>query len=97
MIRNFYKRGFNEVEIHKSWPWIWSKHYRIETIDHRFVKLNRFRNRLNFESLSRYCQGYVPLHVYMSALNWLMPERVGLKDKASGAYPVFHGLIQDYP
>jgi hypothetical protein len=46
------------------------------------MKLNRLRNRLNFRSLLGFCVRYTPLNLYMSALNWLMPKRVGRKETA---------------
>lgn len=61
---------------------------RIEILNHRFVKLNKFENRLNFRELKEYCIKLSPLHVYMSVLNWLFPERVCKKYKGKYAVPI---------
>jgi DNA primase catalytic subunit len=75
-------------EVHKDWPQLWNKHYRIRAQGDTFIKLNKHRSRLGFESLRRLCTEYAPRNVYMSALNWLMPERVGNKISSVGAYPI---------
>lgn len=84
-IRQFYLRGFkSQLE---GWPRIWNKQFKAETSEGRFIKLNAFRRRLNFRSLLGYCVERAPVHLYMSVLNWLMPERAGKKSGASRAYP----------
>ncbi len=87
-IRQFYLRGFKETAKLYEWPGIWRKQFKIRTREGHFMKLNKLRNRLNFRSLLGFCVRYTPLNLYMSALNWLMPERVGRKSRANGAYPV---------
>ncbi|MCX8183115.1 MAG: hypothetical protein N3F08_01655, partial [Crenarchaeota archaeon] len=70
-------------------PWsLGRKHIRIVTHDKRFIKLNTFRSRVNAKALWRMCAKYAPIHVYMSVLNYLFPERVGLKSRAKYAHPV---------
>jgi hypothetical protein len=77
-IKLFY-RNWEGKQVHRDWPWIWRKEYRIETVDGRFICLNRVKNRLNFRVLKELCVDYAHAHVYMSALNWVRAERVGLK------------------
>lgn len=64
------------------------KHVRLQTVNGRFVKLNKFESRLNSRELKNHCVKLSPLHVYMSVLNWLFPERVGRKTKANYAVPI---------
>lgn len=87
-ISNFYKNGFREAEELGNWPRLWNKQFRIKTRKGDFIKLNRFRNRLNFRTLRRLCRMYAPNHLYMTVLDWLMPERVGEKSRANRAYPI---------
>ena len=94
-IRQFYLRGFKETVKLDEWPGVWRKQFKIRTLEGRFIKLNRLRNRLNFRSLLGFCVRYTPLNLYMSALNWLMPERVGRKCKANGAFPVGGEYVVD--
>jgi hypothetical protein len=56
--------------------------------DGRFVKLNKFENRLTAKDLKFYCWKLAPIHVYFSVLNWLFPERVGKKWKARYCVPL---------
>jgi DNA primase catalytic subunit len=79
-IRRFYER--TPLQIPELWS-LSSKHFRIETPDRRFIKLNELENRLNQRELSIYCCQPTPLYIYFSVLNWLLPERVGKKYKAS--------------
>jgi len=79
-IRRFYEN--TPLQIPKVWG-LSRKHFRVETPEHRFVKLNELENRLNERELSSYCWKLTPLHVYFSVLNWLFPERIGKKYKAS--------------
>jgi len=94
-LRCFYRNGFEEAPIHGNWPRLWNKHFRIETLNGQFLKLNRFRDRLSFKALQRYCVKYAPAHLYMSVLNWLMPERVGEKPRARHAYPIGGEYVVD--
>ena len=87
-IRRFYLNGFQETEVLKGWPGLWRKSFRARFEGRQFLKLNRFRPRLGFRSLKRLCIHLAPLHLYMSVLDWLMPERVGEKEKANHAYPI---------
>jgi len=87
-VSNFYRNGFFENPMLGSWPRLWNKHFRIETRKGDFIKLNRFRPRLNFRVLRWLCRRYAPNHLYMSVLDWLMPERVAEKSRASRAYPI---------
>ena len=94
-IRRFYLQGFQKEEYLRDWPHLWRKHYRLRFDDRRFLKLNNLRPRLNFRSLIRYCIHFAPRHVYMSVLDYLMPERVGSKDKLNRAYPVGGEFVVD--
>ena len=85
-IRAFYGSG-HVFQVPSPWN-LSRKHFRIETLNRRFVKLNRFENRVNANELRKFCVRYAPCHVYMSALDWLFPERVGKKRKANRAVPV---------
>jgi len=64
------------------------KHFRIVVPNGKFVKLNKFRNRVSVEELRDFCLRYAPVHVYFSVLDWLFPERVGKKYKANRAVPL---------
>jgi DNA primase catalytic subunit len=84
-ISRFYSNSKLEV------PTMWNlsrKHFRVQTLDGRFIKLNKFRNRLNERELKDFCIKFSPLHVYFSVLNWLFPERVGKKYKGNYAVPL---------
>jgi hypothetical protein len=91
-VRAYYRNAVLHV------PRLWNisrKHVRIETLNHRFVKLNRFENRINTRELRGYCIKYAPLHVYFSVLDWLFPERVGRKYKARYAVPIGGEYVVD--
>jgi len=94
-IRQFYLQGFKETASIEDWPGVWRKQFKIRSHEGHFMKLNRLRNRLNFKSLLGFCVRYTPLNLYMSALNWLMPERVGRKGRANGAFPVGGEYVVD--
>ena len=64
---------------------------RLKTLDNKFVKLNKFENRINAKELRDYCVHISPVHVYFSVLNWLFPERVGKKYKGNCAVPIGNG------
>ncbi len=50
-IRAFYRKMMFRGKI-----WNFSrKHFRLETLNHLWVKLNRFENRLNGRELKKYC------------------------------------------
>ena len=91
-IRGYYRnvsfRGLSDWNLRR-------KHFRLETLNGKFVKLNRFENRISLEELRKYCVKYAPRHVFMSALNWLFPERVGRKCKANYAVPVNGEYVVD--
>jgi hypothetical protein len=84
-IRWYYRTA--PVKVPESWD-LSRRHLRLETLNHKFVKLNKFENRINPLELRKYCVKYAPRHVYCSVLTWLFPERVGKKHKARYAYPV---------
>jgi DNA primase catalytic subunit len=76
------------LQIPKAWN-LSRKHFRVSLGEGRFVKLNRFENRLNSSrDLKFYCWKLKPQHVYFSVLNWLFPERVGKKYKARYCVPL---------
>jgi DNA primase catalytic subunit len=56
--------------------------------DGKFVKLNKFENRLSAKDLKFFCWKLKPWHAYFSVLNWLFPERVGKKYKAKYCIPL---------
>jgi len=93
MIRRFYLQGYRDIS--NIWEKIGQKQIKLDLGERNFRKLNNIRNRLNFKSLKKYCVHFAPAHVYMSALNWLMPERVGSKQKAKHAYPVGGEYVVD--
>jgi hypothetical protein len=95
LLRKFYMQGFTEQPIHRKWSRMWNKHYRIRLVDRKFVKLNKFRSRLSFRSLKKFCIHFAPKHVYMSVLNWMMPERVGSKIQGNWAYPFGGEFVAD--
>ena len=84
-ISRFYTNS--QLEVPKNWN-LSRKHVRIQLSNGRFVKVNKFRNRLNEGELRECCVRFSPLHVYFSVLNWLFPERVGKKYKANYAVPL---------
>jgi len=94
-IRQFYLRGFKDTAKSDEWPYVWRKQYKIRTREGHFMKLNRLRNRLNFRSLLGFSVRYTPLNLYMSVLNWLMPERVGRKNTANRALPFSGEYVVD--
>jgi hypothetical protein len=87
-VRRFYAYGFNESQVHIIWSHIWSKQFKIRLRDDRFLSLNRLRDRFSFQFLKRYCVYFTPVNLYLSVLNWLMPERVAEKSRANMAYSV---------
>jgi hypothetical protein len=90
------KRYYEATRIPENLPWRLSrKHIRIVTRNGRFIKLNTLRNRINPKALWRLCAKYAPTHVYMSVLDYLFPERVGLKSKAKYAYPIGGEYVVD--
>jgi DNA primase catalytic subunit len=91
-IRYFYINS--KLEVPKIWR-LSRKHIRIQVPDGRFIKLNRFRNRLNEREIRSFCIKFSPIHVYFSALNWLFPERVGKKYKARYACPLNGEYVVD--
>ncbi|MDH5686337.1 MAG: hypothetical protein OEZ48_00505 [Candidatus Bathyarchaeota archaeon] len=91
-VRAYYRRSPLEV------PPFWNlsrKHVRIVLYNGRFLKMNRFRNRLSVRDLRYLCVKYAPVHVYFSVLDWLFPERVGRKYKANHALPLGGQYIFD--
>jgi DNA primase catalytic subunit len=79
-------------------PSLWKlgrKHFRVMLSGGRFVKLNKFENRLNVQDLKFYCWKLNPIHVYFSVLNWLFPERVGKKYKARYCVPLNGEYVVD--
>ena len=50
---------------------------------------------LSFQSLKRYSTRFAPVNLYMSALNWLMPERVADKPSSGVAYPTGGEYVVD--
>ena len=90
------KRYYEAASIPENLYWNLSrKHIRIVTRDRRFIKLNTIRNRINPRALWRLCARYAPTHVYMSVLDYLFPERVGLKARAKYAYPIGGEYVVD--
>lgn len=92
MVRRFYQNA--SLDIPKIWN-LSRKHFRVQVFDGRFVKLNRFRNRLNERKLREFYIRLTPVHVYFSVLDWLFPERVGRKCKAKYAVPVGGEYVVD--
>jgi len=57
--------------------------------------VNRTRPRHSVKSLAAFCYKYAPAHLYMSILEWLMPERVKEKRKSNRAYPMGGEFVVD--
>ena len=93
-LKRFYE-NWEESAVQRKWPHLWRKEIRVETKSGEFVSLNRLKSRLNFRSLKRLCTRIPPVHVYMSVLNWLIPERVGTKKESRRAYPVGGEYVLD--
>jgi hypothetical protein len=92
-IKEFYSRApFDEFGL-----WKFSrKHFRIELFNHRFLKLNNgsSRARLGIKDLRFLGSKYVPLHLYMSVLHYLFPERVSSK-RNTNSYPMGGEFVVD--
>jgi DNA primase catalytic subunit len=84
----------SELGVPKMWN-LTRKHVRIQLSNGRFIKVNKFRNRLNERELRSCCIKFSPIHVYFSVLNWLFPERVGKKYKARYAVPLDGEYVVD--
>jgi len=91
-IRGFYRRSSTTIP---SWIDAGRKHYRFELWNGRFLKLNRFENRIRPHELAKYLVRYTPKHAYMSVLSWLFPERVGGRRKANNALPLDGTFLLD--
>lgn len=95
----------NPVQIEKFYlddnlkiPNLWNlsrKHFRLKTIDGRYIKLNRYERRISQRDLKYYCYKFRPAHVYFSVLDWLFPERVGKKTKANYCVPLNGNYVVD--
>lgn len=94
MIKRFYE-AWTSNPVFDEWGGLWRKHFRIEVENDIFIKLNNYRNRFRFQSLKASCRRLLPRHVYMSVLEWLLPERVSTKPKANNAYPVGGEYVVD--
>jgi DNA primase catalytic subunit len=94
-LRRFYTKGFEENDIHRRWAGLWLKQFKVRLYDGTFISLNKLRPRFSFQSLKRYSVRFAPVNLYMSALNWLMPERVAEKSKANHAYPIGGEYVVD--
>jgi len=91
-VRAYYRNEPLEV------PCVWNlrrKHFRVLLLNGRFLKLNKFRNRIGLKDLCSLSAKYAPIHVYFSVLNWLFPERVGKKYKANRAVPLSGEYVCD--
>ena len=93
-IRRFYLQWVSS-DVHNTWPNLWNKQFKIRTLGETFISLNKHRNRLAFSSLRRLCYEYAPRSVYMSVLNWQMPERVAEKRASVMAYPIGGEYVVD--
>jgi hypothetical protein len=94
-LRRFYASGFEETDAHRRWAGLWRKQLKLRLSDGAFISLNKLRPRFSFQSLRRYSVRFAPVNLYMSALNWLMPERVAEKGKANNAYPIGGEYVVD--
>jgi hypothetical protein len=71
------------------------KHFRAELRNGVFVKLNGPRRaRLDARDLQGIASRLAPMHLYMSVLDYLFPERVSGKDRTD-CYPVGGELLVD--
>ena len=94
-LRRFYAKGFEETDAHRRWVGLWRKQLKVRLCDGTFISLNKLRPRFRFQSLKRYSVRFAPVNIYVSALNWLMPERVAEKGKANHAYPIGGEYVVD--
>jgi hypothetical protein len=94
-LRRFYSKGFEETDTHRRWAGLWQKQFKARLHDETFISLNKLRPRFSFQSLRRYSVSFAPLNLYVSALNWLMPERVSEKGKANRTYPIGGEYVVD--
>ena len=94
-LRRFYAKGFEETDAHRRWVGLWRKQIKLRLHDGTFISLNKLRPRFSFQSLRRYSVRFTPVNLYMSVLNWLMPERVAEKGKANHAYPIGGEYVVD--
>ena len=83
-ISNYYINS--ELFIPEMWN-LSRKHVRIQASDKRFIKLNKFRSRMNSRKLREFAITFAPSHVYFSVLDWLFPEQVGKKYKGNYCVP----------
>jgi hypothetical protein len=82
------------LNIPKKWK-LQRKHIRIQTLDRKFIKLNKFQNRINNRELKDLCVRFSPAHVYFSVLDYLFPERVGRKNRANYSFPIMGEYVVD--
>lgn len=94
-LRRFYSGGFEETEAHRRWAGLWNKQIKLRLYDDAFINLNKLKPDFNFKSLKRYSTRFAPKNLYMSVLNWLMPERVSEKKKANHAFPISGEYVVD--
>ena len=85
-IKRFYK-NWREEPVHREWAHLFRKEFRAELPSGSFVSLNRLKSRLNFRVLKELCIQLLPVHIYMSALNFTKPWIVSNKTKSYKAYP----------
>ena len=83
-----YYQEWNEPELYHDWDGLWRKQIKIESIDNRFIALNKMTSRLNFRKLKSYAIRFTPIHIYASVMEYLRPEKVLSKDRTLKAYPV---------
>jgi len=91
LLREYYSRA--PLDDFNLWKFS-RKHFRIELFNHKFLKLNGRRARLGIKDLRFLSSKYVPLHLYMSVLDYLFPERVSSK-KNTNAYPIGGEFVVD--
>jgi hypothetical protein len=93
-IKRFYQNWVSE-SVHSDWSRLWMKQYKIVKQDGNFVSFNKLMRRMSFSKLCHFCVKFQPLHLYMSVLNWLMPDKVASKNDCRWAYPVGGEYVLD--
>jgi hypothetical protein len=88
------RRFYTRVDFDRYDWCIRRKHFRIETLNGKWVKLNQHRP-VHVQRMRKALQKYVPRHAYMSITDYLFPERVGRKYKAKYAVPMGGEFVVD--
>ena len=92
--RAFYN-SWEEPDFYASWSGLWRKQFKIEASNGRFIALNKRMPRLNQRKLRKYATRVAPLHIYVSGMEYLRPQKQGSKATLLKAYPVGGEFVID--